>query len=181
MIAAAWLLAAQAYAAPPVEPAVKLLLRVLSYDTALTTRTHDALVVGVVFDPTDPLSAAQGADVLSSLKGLGGLTVGGIPLGDAQPVPITANGSGPPLETRLASVSALVVCRVPGPLTALSAAADALDRPTLGLDAERVGSGVSVAVGQRQAHLEIVVALGRARAEGMELSPELLEVARVTP
>jgi hypothetical protein len=175
----AWLagLIAPALAGPPVEPSVKALVRVLSYDRALPIRTTDSLVVGVVYDPTDPISAAQGADVLATLRSLDTFTVAGLDVGPPVPLPLAHGG----WHERLDAVSAVVVCQVDGSLAGLREAADVLDRPTLGLDVSRVGTGVAIAVAQKQARLEIVIDLSDAKAEGMQPSPELLELAVLQP
>ncbi|MEZ4239202.1 MAG: YfiR/HmsC family protein [Myxococcota bacterium] len=170
------LLGGPAEAAAPTEAGVRVLLKVLSYDRALRERQTDGehLVVGVAFDPSDPISAANGAEVTSALRSLKGTTVSGLVLVEPSALP-EGRTSWP---DALKGVSAVVACQGVD-LAALSAAAADVDRPVLSLTDVGAGQGAAVALGLRQARLHILLDRNRALDQGMDPSGELLEVAEL--
>jgi hypothetical protein len=170
-----WLVSGWAWAGLPVDTAVLVLFRVLSYDRALDERQSGPIRFGIVYDRSDPLSVVQAEDTLAAAMAFEG-TVSGFPLETPAMLPTSSD----PWDDRLAGISVLIVCRGAGEaFPSLIAAADQRDIPILSLDAQLVGQGASVGVEQRLARLELVVDLVAARKQGMELGGELLELSRV--
>ncbi|MEQ1501057.1 MAG: hypothetical protein ABMB14_02455 [Myxococcota bacterium] len=166
-----------ARAATPVDAGVRVLIKALSYDHALPNRIGDTLRVGVVFDRTDPLSAAQSVEAAAALRALQ-VTIGGVPVGE--PVLVSTADDG--WTDALAGLTVVVACRgigARGPT--LAALAAERDLPLLTLDGASVGTGPAIGVDQRSAHLEIRIDAAAARAQGMELGGELLELATLVP
>ena len=103
-------------------------------------------------------------------------TVAGRSLADA--TLLTADPSG---WTDL-GFDALVVCRgADDSLTGLLEIAAAHDIATLTLDDSLVPRGVAVGVAVQQARLQIVVNLAASRAQGLQLSTDLLQLVQLTP
>jgi YfiR/HmsC-like len=175
LLVPALLAGAPALAGVPVEPAVKVLVRVLSYDRKLGTRAPPGpLRIGVVFDSGSLVAASEADLALSTLDGLFASAVGPRLLGDAIALP-TADGRW---SERLAGLGAVVICRASeADLALIVPAAAALGIPLLSLDGELVGNGVPLGVTQRQARLEILIDLAGARAAGLDLSAEILQLA----
>jgi hypothetical protein len=169
------LISGWAWAGFPVDTAVLVLFRVLSYDRALLQRQDGPIRFAIVYDRTDPLSTVQAEDTLAAATAFTG-RISGYSLGAPVMVPISEE----PWEGKLAGVSVVIVCRGSDEaLPSLSVLAEQQDLPLLALDGELVGQGASVGVEQRLARLELVVDLQAARKQGMELGGELLELSRV--
>jgi hypothetical protein len=170
-----WLISGWAWAGLPVDTAVLVLFRVLSYDRALTQRQEGPIRFGIVYDRSDPLSVVQAEDALAAAVAFTG-TISG----HSVQFPVMLPISDDPWDARLAEISVVIVCRgASETITSLSAAAGPQDVPVLSLDGALVGQGASVGVEQRLARLELVVDLIAARQQGMELGGELLELSRV--
>jgi hypothetical protein len=168
-------LAAPAWASLPVAPSVRVLVRLLSYDRALPARVAGDVRVAVVFDPHDPLSVEQSRQVQDALRALDGIKVGPRKLaGEAVMIE-----SGPGAAPQLPSVAAAIVCRGADELAALVRAADARDVVVMTLDDGLMGWGPAVGVAQREARLDLLIDLVAARAQGVDLSSEIFELAHL--
>ena len=177
-----WLLAllgalTPARAAVPVDAGMKVLVRVMAYDRGLHSRSDGALRFGVLFDPGDPLSAAQAAAVREAIDTMASTTtVAGRPLAEA--ILLSAD----PADWSDLDLAAVVVCRGTDTLLLrLLETAGIHDIATLTLEEALVERGVAVGLSLQQARLQIVVNLPAAREQGMQLGTELLERVRLTP
>lgn len=168
-------LALPARAALPVAPAVQVLVRMLSYDRALPSRAGAEVRVTIVFDAHDPLSVEQSRDAQATLRGLGGVAIGGLVLvGEPTMVP-----SGTGAAARLAGHGVAILCRGADGVEDLAVAADQANLLLMSLDDGLMGHGPAVGVVQREARLEILVDIGAARLQGVDLSSEIFEIAHV--
>jgi hypothetical protein len=172
----AWITPISHAYSPRVEQTVLVLLRALAYDRALARTEGDQVLFGVVFDPEDLASRQEADEIDGVLSGLVGTTLGGRAIGRPTLIPIGQT----PLAGRSA-LTAYVLCRglAAEHLAEVSARAREDDVATLALVPEYVGTGASLGAEQRGARLRVVVDLPSAREEGLDLSLELLELARV--
>lgn len=171
-IALCMTLPSPAWAALPLEPAVRVLVRVLSYDRALSERVTGELRAAIVYDARDPVSTAQALETSLVLRGLAGAKLGELRL--SSEVDLLSGGGD------LGDYGAVFLCRgVDHFLPELIEEADAHDVLLLSLDDALMGRGPAVGVAQRQARLQILVDLEAASSQGAKLSSDVLQLAEI--
>ena len=173
----AGLVALAADAPVPTDKLVAILVRSLAYDRSLEARAGDAVVVAVLSNH-EPGSRTEAAAVMSAFKAFSSARVLGRPLKavavdwtgeDALDAVISANG-----------VDAVFVC--PGLELDLGAIAEVAHRrkvSTLTSVPDFVEKGIALGVTAEDGKPRLVVNLTASRAEGSQLSSELIGLARV--
>ncbi len=162
----------------PVEVQVPLLLKILSFDRALTGSRTDPLVVGVVFQGRNRTSSEIGAEVRSRL------TAAGRPGGGRviRVVSIDLDQTDDFLAMLLRdSVRVLYVAplRAIAISTVAAATREGLVVSFTGIP-RYVEQGLAVGIDVNGMRPQIVVNLAASRAEGAQFSADLLKLVRLT-
>jgi hypothetical protein len=156
-----------------------VLLRILAYDRYVGKRARSRVVIGVVRDDGDPVSRRAGTIMAAALRSAAhGITVAG------KPVVIVEIASGELFRDRLRDLEVTALYLTPGldsELVELSAAARAQPCLTFTDRLAYLTRGAAVALGHDHHRNRITISLDlvEVRAQGAQLSAELLHVARV--
>ena len=156
-----------------------VLLRILSYDRYIGKRARSRVVIGVVRDDEDPASRRAAIDMAAALRDMSrGITVAG------KPVVIVEMASGELFRDRLRDLEVtaiFLVAGLDGELDQLTAAARAHPCLTFTDRSAYLNRGVAIALGSDESHGRITISLdlAAARAQGAQMSAELLHVAQV--
>jgi YfiR/HmsC-like len=156
-----------------------VLLRILSYDRYVSKRSKSHVVVAVVRDDGDTESRRAASTMAAALRAMSReLTVAG------KPVAIVEVAAGELLRDRLRDLEVTAIYLTPGldsELDDLSEAARAHPCLTFTDRTAYMRRGVAVALSSDDARRKITIYLDlvAARAQGAQLSAELLHVAKV--
>jgi YfiR/HmsC-like len=163
----------------PVEVQVPLLLKVLTFDRALTSTPSEALVVGVVFQGRNRTSSAIGAEVRGQLTASGRQSVAGRAI---RVVAIDLDATDD-ISAMLMRDSVRVLYVAPLRAVAISTVAAATRERLVvtftGIP-RYVEQGLSVGIDVNGVRPQIVINLPASRAEGALFSADLLKLARIT-
>lgn len=162
---------------PPERRSV-VLLRTLSYDRRLRDRAGAELVLAVLFRRGQLDSEAMAQRTVSNLVTLAGQRVQGLPLRFTR-VPYLSP------DTLRAAVSAqgvdiLYLCTgLEGDVEAITEVSRQMKLLTIGGVESLVSRGISLGVFALAERVAILINLGASRKEGVDFSPELLQLAEV--
>jgi hypothetical protein len=165
----------------PVAVQIPILVKVLNFDRRLPERAGGKLVIGVLFQSRYRTSANVAEEVCRGMKNLPASTLGVLEAMERSCVPVDLD------ETRDLS-AALKVHRVRvlyvSPLRAYPVetifAATRMERITTLTGVPRyVEDGLAIGLDMKRERPEIVVNLAASRAEGADLTAQLLKLARV--
>lgn len=175
------LVAAGSAGVPPLEMAVPvqlqypLFLKILTYDRALPARVGDELVIGVVYQERVRESYRVKDDFLDVMNGADVGAVQGVAVRG-----VAVEHGSLERETALAGIDVLYLTPMRAPdLARVTALARAHSVSTLTGVPEYVEQGIAIGVGVDGRRPRILVNLGAARAEGAQLSAQLLRLAHV--
>jgi hypothetical protein len=157
---------------------VKILLRTLAFDRSLRSRAHDRVTIAVVTSSGD--GPEKSGEVREAFRALTSFTVAGLPV---QVLEVRFESEGALVEEiQRRNVSALFVGQD------MERYVDSLIRigrehsvSTLTDRRENVEKGLAVGVTVTHGRPKLIVNLATARAEGMDLSSEVLRLADVVP
>jgi hypothetical protein len=181
-VLAALMLLAPLAAAAAEEPGAQealVLLRILSYDRRVPRRGRQRVVIAVVRDDRDPSSTRAARAAAGALRRVSAsLSVAGRPI---SVMDVTLDDM---VRGRLRDVDLTALYLAPGldaSLDALAAAARSRACLTFAAGSAYLGRGVAIGLGidARRHRITISVDLVEARAQGAQLSAELLQLARV--
>jgi len=181
-VAVALLFARPVAAQGMVQPAsvqVPIILKVLTYDRQFEARTHGAVTIGIIHDPTDPVSARAMNDVSEVLYGARDKTVKQLPIRYFQ-IEYTGRAD---LDRFSAEKAISVYYLTPG--LSADAVGQILEvsraRSITSITGvpELVDAGVSVGIGERRGRPQILINLPASRSEGCEFDASLLRIATV--
>lgn len=170
---------ARAAAEPAATKEAMVLLRILSYDRYVSKRARSSVVIGVVRNDNDATSRRAAGTMAEALRKMSrGVTVAG------KPVAIVEIAAGDLFRDRLRDLEVTAIYLAPGldgELDKVNAAARAHPCLTFTDWAGYMRRGVAVALGsdERRRRITISLDLVAARAQGAQLSAELLHVAEV--
>jgi hypothetical protein len=170
---------ARAMADPTATKEAMVLLRILSYDRYVSRRAKSSVVIGVVRNDNDATSRRAASTMAEALRKMSrGVTVAG------KPVSIVEIAAGDLFRDRLRDLEVTAIFLAPGldgELDTVSAAARAHPCLTFTNWPAYMRRGVAVALGsdERRRRITISLDLVAARAQGAQLSAELLHVAEV--
>jgi YfiR/HmsC-like len=156
-----------------------VLLRILSYDRYVAKRARSHVVIGVVRDDGDAQSRRAASSMAEALRTMSrGVTVAG------KPVAVVEIASSDLFRDRLRDLEVTAVYLAPGldgELDMLNEAARAHPCLTFTDRMSYMRRGVAVALGSDDRRRRIIIQLDlvAARAQGAQLSAELLHVAEV--
>jgi hypothetical protein len=162
----------------PADKHALIVLRVLAYDRNLPQRADEVVRLAVLYRFGDRASERAAEALMASLRGdAGKIMVAARPV-QVVGIPYSADG----LETDLARVSvvAAIVCPgLSGEVAVISAASRKHAILTFTDDEQMVRAGLSIGVVRRSERAAILIDLVAARAEGADLSADLLRLAEV--
>jgi YfiR/HmsC-like len=157
---------------------IPILLKILTYDRHFLSRYGTEFTFGVLYAPADPESVKAANAVADYMYQARGKTVKGLPLSYYLLEYTTPEG----LERSIATRGIDVLYVAPGNAKNLAAITKvSQDRgitTTTGIP-DYVRSGVAVGVAQSQGHLQYLVNLTSARAEGAEFDASLLRISTI--
>jgi hypothetical protein len=154
----------------PVDVQVPLLAKILSFDEARAP-AGGPLVLGVVYQSRNRVSAGTGADVLARLGELGGFRVVAIDLDETPDLAAALQRAG---------AQALYVAPLRAvPLARLALATRECQVVTLTGVPSYVDDGLAVGIDLSGQRPHVVINLPAARAEGARFSAQLLKLARL--
>jgi len=163
----------------PASVQVPIILKVLTYDRQFEARNREAVVIGIIHDPTDPDSARAMNDVSDTLYAVRDKTVKRLPIRYFQ-----IEYTGPRDLERFTEQKSISVYYITPGLSAAAVAqilkvsrARAITSIT-GVPA-LVESGVSVGIGERRGRPQILINLPASRSEGCDFDASLLRIATV--
>ena len=162
----------------PMRVQMPILLKVISFDRQLHTRAPRDVVIGVIMQGGNRASVAAHDQAIEILTAAG-TTVDGIPVRV-----ITFDLDRQSVREVFANVALTHVYVTPlraVDIGELATQARAAGVTTMTGVAEHLGRGISIGVGLRAGRPKILVNVRAARAEGAELSAELLKLAELTP
>lgn len=157
---------------------VKILLRVLAFDRQLRSRVGKELTVGILHSERSGPSRAEKDEVLKALGQLRAVRVSGLPLR----VAVLGYQGASELKAALGQrkIGALyVTAGLEADVGAIKGICRALRVSTMAGSRSYVESGLSVAVIVLDRRPRLVVNLPASKAEGMDLSAEMLGLADV--
>jgi hypothetical protein len=163
----------------PASVQVPIILKVLTYDRQFEVRTHGAVTIGIIHDPTDPVSAQAMADISKTLYEARDKTVKRFPIRYFQ-IEFTGRAD---LERFSEEKTISVYYLTPG--LSAEAIAQVLEvsraRSITSITGvpEFVDAGVSVGIGERRSRPQILINLPASRSEGCEFDASLLRIATV--
>ena len=160
----------------PADKRALILLRVLAYDRNLAGRSGDAVRVAVLYRAGDELSERSAGELVAA-GGAVERSVAGKPV---QLVSVAFAAETLEHDLARAGASAVYVCS--GLAGAVLSVAEATQRRkvlSFTTEEELVKSGLAIGLLRRGERVAIVVNLVAARAEGADLSAELLRLAEV--
>ncbi len=161
----------------PVDRQALILIRALAYDRNLTSRAGDELTVAVAYKFGDATSKAAADKVSSAFKATKKLKVQGLSI---RVVKAAIGRDDLEAITKKNGVDAIFLCpNLEGELPKITALSQRVGVTTLGASREYAERGVSIVVVAKKKKASLVVNLPSAKAEGMNLSSELLELADV--
>jgi len=154
-----------------------VLLRILSYDRYVGKRARGQVVIGVVRDDDDPASRRAAETMADALRNTSrGVTVAG------KPVVIVEIAAGDLFRDRLRALEVTAIYLATGldsELDAINEAARAHPCLTFTDRIDYMRRGVAVALSSNDRRITISLDLVAVRAQGAQLSAELLHVAEV--
>jgi hypothetical protein len=162
----------------PADTQVPLLLKILTYDRNLASKTGSDLVVGVVFDSGNRASAAAADKVGTALYAMKGRTVKGRPL---KWFAVEYTGAAD-LEKVVRSKGIGVFYLTPGNdanVVDIVALSRRLGVTSMTGVPDYVRQGISIGVGYSQDRPQILINLSSARAERSDLDASLLRIATI--
>ncbi len=166
---------ARAQSAP--ELRATILLRALAFDRKLKARAGDNLVVALVYLASDRASSADRADMRAALGAMGAQKLDGLPLS------IVDHRYTTPEALAAAITGGYDVLYVtPGMDAHLQAIKEASRRaqvPTITNVRDYVEAGLSLAVDLVDGRPKLIVNLTASKAEGMDISSQVLQLAEV--
>lgn len=153
-----------------------VIARALSYERTLSNRAGGSLDILIVHAPNNAASQGEAAAFARGLAALSRSTVQGLPM-RATMAPYSASA----IETGAAEgVDVVVVCSgLDSSLSALTASTRRRRLLTVGVERRHAVSATTLAVLMEDGRAKIIVNLAHARAEGVELSSQLLRLAEV--
>jgi hypothetical protein len=154
-----------------------VLLRILSYDRYVGKRARRQVVIGVVRDDDDPVSRRAATTMVDALRSMSrGVTVAG------KPVTVVEIAAGDLFRDRLRALEVTAIYLTAGldsELDAINEAARAHPCLTFTDRIPYMRRGVAVALSTNARRITISLDLVAVRAQGAQLSAELLHVAEV--
>lgn len=160
----------------PIDKCAPILVRALAYDRALRARAGDSVTLAVVYHPGTPSSVSEASTAVSAFKKLESLTVQGLPFR------VVRLAYGPDLSAKLASegVDALFLADgLSSEVNALTAITRRNKIVTLATDESDIRAGAAIGVAFASGKPTLMVNIAASKAEGADLSSELLRLARV--
>lgn len=165
--------------AQPIDVQVPIILKVLTYDRQFEARTGDAVTIGIIHDPTDPISARAMSDLSETLYAARDKTVRRLPIRyfqiDITGTPDLAGFS----EERKISVYYLTPGLTSDTIARVLEVSREHGITSITGVPEFVDAGVSVGIGERRGRPQILINLPASRAEGCEFDASLLRIATV--
>jgi hypothetical protein len=162
----------------PADKRALIVLRVLAYDRNLPQRADEVVRLAVIYRFGDRSSESAAEALIASLRGdAGKVMVASRPL---RVVGIPYSAQGVEGDLVRAGVAAAIVCPgLGGEVGAISLASRKHSILTFTDDEQMVRAGLSIGVVRRADRAAILVDLVAARAEGADLSADLLRLAEV--
>ncbi len=161
----------------PVDRQALILIRALAYDRNLTSRAGDELVVAVAYKFGDTTSKTAADKVTKAFKATKKLKIQGLPI---RVVKVAIGRDDLEQITADEGVDAIFLCpNMSGELATVTALSQRVGVTTLGASHDYSDRGVAIVVVAKNKKASLVVNLSSAKAEGMNLSSELLELAEV--
>lgn len=154
-----------------------LLLKIVAYDRNLSARAPGGARVMVVYKDGDLASKTSCADIETALKAAAGtFSVGG----GAVSVTNLAYNADWAASARAVDPTAIFLCSsLDGDIAAITAVSREIQALTATSTEPYLGSGAAVGVVPRAEKIAIIVNLPAAKAEGVDLSATLLQIAEV--
>lgn len=164
--------------AVPLEQQIPLLLKAMSFDRNLRSRSGERIVLGILYQETVRGSLGVKDKVLEMLENEVAQTIDGMPI---QCVAIDLGSTDDlPSTIRSKHINLLYVAPVRAhDMAAFAATARSLQIPTLTGVPEYVEDGLAVGIGASGEKPCIVINLNAARSEGADFDSHLLDLARV--
>ena len=182
VVAVAVLFARPVAAQGMVQPAsvqVPIILKVLTYDRQFEARTREAVTIGIIHDPTDPVSARATSDVSDVLYEARDKTVKRLPIKYFQ-IEYTGRADLDRFsEERAISVYYLTPGLSSPAIAQILEVSRARSITSMTGVPELVEAGVSVGIGERRSRPQILINLPASRSEGCEFDASLLRIATV--
>lgn len=161
----------------PASKQALVLLRILSYDRYVGKRARSQVVIGVVRDDDDPGSRRAASTMADALRSMSrGVTVAG------KPVAVVEIAAGDLFRDRLRDLEVTAIYLTSGldsELDGINEAARAHPCLTFTDRIAYMRRGVAVALSSNERRITISLDLVAVRAQGAQLSAELLHVAEV--
>lgn len=155
-----------------------ILLKLLTYDRALSAPAGAPLRIGVLVHEASPASRLNGAEIVAAFDRMSDKTINGRPFG-SQVVPW---GTVAELGDRLRQAAVDVVYITAGQrgfLEAIGGLTRELGILSLGGDSRYVGEGASIGLGLAEGHPQILVHLESLHQEGHPLDARILRLCKV--
>ena len=161
----------------PADKQALILLRSLAYDRNLPARAGDAVRIAALYRAGDAASEAAASDLVAAISKASPVSVAGRPV---RVVSLPYNADTLERDLGDAPTAALYLCGglggVAGPVMATTRKLAILSFTS---EEEMVRGGLSIGLVRRGERAAILVNLVAARAEGADLSAELLRLAEV--
>lgn len=162
----------------PAEMQMTLIFKILTYDRQFEAKAGTELVIGIVYDPSDPASRAATDEVVSTLYKFSGKTVKKLPIKY-----FTIEYTTPKdLEAFIKAKGINMLYLAPGVTKSLPDVlkiSQARRITTATGVPDYVRKGVSVGIGERQDKPQILINLPSSKSEGSEFDASLLRIATV--
>jgi hypothetical protein len=153
-----------------------VIARILSYERTLPNRAGGSLDILIVHAANNATSASEAAAFARGFGALSRSTVQGLPLRAT----IAPYSTGAIEAAAATGVDVVVVCSgLSSSLAALTATTRRRRMLTVGVERHHAVSATTLAVLMEEGRPRIIVNLAHARAEGVELSSQLLRLAEV--
>jgi hypothetical protein len=154
----------------------KILLRALSFDRALAARAGTEVVISVVYDARASNGEGERDGRVHAFRKLAGRTIAGLPMR------VISSDCSPPsrMDEALRGVDIVYLARgAKACVRAVTAATRKLRIASLASERALVEQGVTIGVTIENARPRLLVNLKASKAEGLDLTAQMLQLAEV--